>query len=110
MDKLNKQFFEIISNDLEMNAFTGEESLSEGEIINAIADRVRIMMEREIDLLFSYLYRLDVSESDVHAILFSSKGEDAIIAIAELIWQRQKKRMETKKLYKQDGSIEGWEW
>lgn len=110
MDNISRQSFEIISGDLELGVSEDSETLNEKEIISLIADRVRLMMETEIDLLFSYLYRLDVSEKDVHDILFQFKGEDAIYSIANLIWNRQKKRIETKKKYKQSDHIEGWEW
>lgn len=109
MDSLSRQSFESISNNLDLQIQTPD-GLSEQEIIILIADRVRVMMEKEIDLLFSYLYRLDVSERDVHEILFNFKGDDAISSIAKLIWVRQKQRMETKKKYIQDDPIEGWEW
>jgi hypothetical protein len=110
MDNISRQSFEIISGDLDLNTLENQDSLGEKEIIKLIADRVRVMMETEIELLFSYLYRLDVSEKAVRDILFKFKGEDAIFSIANLIWNRQKQRMETKKKYKQNDQIEGWEW
>ena len=110
MNNLFKNSYELIATDLEIERQEDDINSDEVHMIEMIADRVRVMMDREVELLFSYLYRLDVAVYKVNAILFQHKGEDAIMAIAELIWNRQKRRMETKLKYKQDDHIEGWEW
>jgi len=86
-----------------------EERASDELMIEEIAVRVADMMDQNIDLLMSYLYRLDIEESKINHALKMSNVILAPKALAELIWERQKQRLETKKKYKQ-GPIEGWEF
>ena len=84
------------------------EHSSQEEILIHIADRVAKLLKADPDLLMSYLYRLDVEQKRIEfAIKHSPMPLN--VTIAELIWQRQKQRIETKKKYKQD-PIEGWEF
>ena len=55
------------------------------------------------------MYRLDVDEDKVGTIISGVRKGDPIKALAELIYQRQLQRVETKLQYKQD-PIEGWQW
>ncbi len=85
------------------------ESLDEEALLEMILSRVNELLETDIDLLLSYLYRLDVEEVKInqalslHAILPANEG------IARLILERQKRRMLTKKKFKQK-PIKGWEF
>jgi len=96
-----KQFIE--------NLTTSEGELDEKLIVDAISQRVADMMETNMELLLSYLYRLDIEESKINHALDMGTLTPPHIGIANLIWERQKQRMETKKKYKQD-PIEGWEF
>lgn len=110
MHKVSQDSFELIANDLGIESEKETDQFSEQEMIEHIAARVQQLIDREPDLLFSYLYRLDVSEHAVNKILLNPAGINAVWDIATLIWHRQLKRLETKKKYKQDDHIEGWEW
>jgi len=78
-------------------------------ILRMIEDRVIHLMETDIDLLMSYLYRLDIEEADIHLVLGPLGPEKPSLGLAELILARQQKRIDTKKKYKQF-PIEGWEF
>jgi len=82
--------------------------LSDEEMILHIADRVERMLKGDPDLLMSYLYRLDVTQKSIKEA-FEFSIFPAHVTFANLIWARQKQRIETKKKYKQD-PIEGWEF
>jgi len=82
--------------------------LSDEEMILYIADRVERMLKGDPDLLMSYLYRLDVTQKSIKEA-FEVSIFPAHVTFANLIWARQKQRIETKKKYKQD-PIEGWEF
>ncbi len=82
---------------------------NEQDIIDAIRQRVGYMLEIQPDLLMSYLYRLDVLEKDLKRVLNQNKTGDIIDDFTQLIWRRQKQRLETKAKYKQ-APIEGWEF
>jgi len=66
-------------------------------IIDAIAERVREMLDKNPELLFSYMYRLDVEERVINHELRKDNPVPADVALANLIWDRQKKRLEFKK-------------
>lgn len=104
MDSENKHIAEIVSSDLDLNI---PMELTDEEMILHIADRVEQMLKGDPDLLMSYLYRLDVEEKKI-AQAMETSVMPVHVTFANLIWERQKQRMATKKKFKQD-PIEGWE-
>jgi len=94
-----------ISSDLDVQL---PDSLSDEEMIMHIADRVEQLLKGDPDLLLSYLYRLDVEEKKIAAALETSIMP-VHVTFANLIWERQKQRMETKSKFRQD-PIKGWEF
>lgn len=107
---INKESFVAIQGALEIPAQT-EEGLKEEEMIIQIERRVAELMERDMSLLMSYLYRLDIKESKINFCLDPKNLLHPYTCLASLIWERQKQRILTKIKYKQEGSVEdGWEW
>ena len=86
------------------------ETLSESDLYNAIKDRVAYLLETSPDLLMSSLYRLDVLEVKINAVLAPDSPVAPIEGLARLILERQKERIATKKKYKPDPPISGWEF
>ena len=78
-----------------------EPSISEEELFQLLANRIALMIERELEILLSLMYRLDINEAKVHHALSPLSAEPANIALAKLVWERQKQRAYTKKFYKQ---------
>ncbi len=74
----------------------------EEKLITLLATRVAEMLDHEPDLLFSTLYRLDVLEYKINAVLHS--GEDPARGIARLIVERQKEKLETRSKWRKDWS------
>lgn len=105
MDEIKNQLSRKIAQDLDMDI---SEEQTDEEMIKHISYRVDQMLKGDPDLLMSYLYRLDVEEKNIKAAMETSITP-AHVTFANLIWQRQKQRMETKRKYKQD-PIEGWEF
>ncbi|NNF35613.1 MAG: hypothetical protein HKN68_16015 [Saprospiraceae bacterium] len=85
------------------------ESLDEDSLYEMILSRVNELLETDVDLLLSYLYRLDVEEHKITNALSMNAILPANEGIARLILERQKQRMITKKKFKQD-PIKGWEF
>ena len=73
-----------------------EAEKSEVPIVDWIAERVADLLDRDPELLFSYLYRLDVPESSVDRVIRTG-GEEVAYQLAELILRRQEQRQQTKK-------------
>lgn len=74
--------------------------LDEVTLISMIEKRVEQLMADNPDLLFSFLYRLDVDEHKIQSALHS--GNDIARALAILIVQRQRVRIDTKIKYRID--------
>jgi len=73
------------------------------DLINALAERVAYMLDKEPGLLFSTLYRLDVLEHKINAVLHGS-SEDPARGLARLIVERQKEKLKTRGT----GWTKGW--
>ncbi len=84
--------------------------MSERELFIAIRERVEYLLEKNPDLLMSYLYRLDVLEHKIKAVLSPNAIIPPIEGLAKLILDRQKERIEFKKNYKAGPTIPGWEF
>jgi len=85
-----------------------EEQASEADLLAAITDRVSELLHSDIELLFSYLYRLDVEESQIDFIINQQKTVAVNDGLAKLIFDRQMARQRTKMSYKQE-PIDGWD-
>ena len=78
-----------------------DHDMTEGELLQLLESQVAHYIEHNLDFLLSSLYRLDISEKLVRTALLPSSDIPANIAIAKLILERQKKRVQTKQFYKQ---------
>jgi len=75
-----------------------ESILDEPALLDLFTTRVEELMQHDLDLLLSSLYRLDVEE---YKIQFALRSGDVPPArgIAKLILDRQKERLRTKSMY-----------
>lgn len=64
-----------------------------------IASKVAEMLDENADLLFSYLYRLDVDERLIKHVMAGSQHVPIHIGLAKLILDRQIQRVKTQKMY-----------
>lgn len=97
-DKINK--------DLELE-FGDTTNVSEEQLLQAITERVLHLLDRNPELLFSYLYRLDVLEHKIQYALNQQTIVPPHQALAQLILERQKQRIMTKRKFKQE-PLKGW--
>jgi hypothetical protein len=81
---------------------------SEEELVQLLAERIALMLEREPDHLMSLLYRLDVLEKKIIPVMHPLAPEPAHIGLARLVLERQKQRMETKRSVKTEELDEKW--
>jgi len=81
----------------------------DSDFLNLVTERVAELMETNMELFFNHLYRMDIDERRIHQILQNpEESESVYLSIARVIIDRQKKRIETKRKYKQK-TIEGWD-
>ncbi len=85
------------------------ETFDESQVYKIILERVRALLHQDPNLLFSYLYRLDILEHKINHVIQQQKSIPIDEGLSKLILERQKERVETKEKYKQD-PIEGWEF
>jgi len=84
------------------------EPADEAAMLDLIAARVSELIADEPDLLFSYMYRLDIDQDKIEEALIPG-NEPVEMQLARLILTRQKQRLATKARYKVD-PIDGWEY
>ncbi|MEZ4911682.1 MAG: hypothetical protein R2774_12585 [Saprospiraceae bacterium] len=70
------------------------------QIIDVIENRVIELLNSDTGLLFSSLYRLDVSEKFIQQAFMTEQDETVSRKLAILIYTRQKERAEVKKQIK----------
>lgn len=102
MEREFQDMKELISRQLELLEDPVRQDPEE-EFIRMIAIRVEELMESNMELFFNHLYRMDVDERKV-ALALSPDGheeESVYITIARLIYDRQRKRLDSKRRYKQ---------
>ena len=85
------------------------EEVNSDELLQAIHNRVEYLRELQPELLFSYLFRLDVDECKVRYIIEAPQVSNKVEALSKLIFDRQMKRYKTK-LELPQKPIEGWQW
>lgn len=112
MKKETKETAKLIARDFGMEK-VGQKELTEEELLRLLESQVAYYIEHQLEFLLSSLYRLDISEKLVRTALLPSSDVPANVAIAKLILERQKKRVQTKQFYKQpklDDMGEEWEF
>ena len=71
------------------------------DFINPVSEKVLEMLTETPDLLFSYLYRMDIDETKIKWALAPEAKDEAHIGLAKLILERQLQRIQTQKQYPQ---------
>lgn len=77
-----------------------DERLTEDQIIQLLADEIDHLMQYRMEWLLSKLYVMDVGEADVGAALHPANPVPANLALAKLVYERQRRRAHTKAMYK----------
>ncbi|MFT5913330.1 MAG: hypothetical protein ACI9XO_004877 [Paraglaciecola sp.] len=69
---------------------------SEKELFEMLCDQIAYMIEYRMEFLLSLLYRNDILEHKISFALSPHCPNPANIALAKLVMERQRKRIETK--------------
>jgi len=70
------------------------DKFSEEEILRRLADRIVTILERGPDTFCQLMYRLDISEKKLNAIL---NEDDVALKIARLIYDRQLQKIQSRR-------------
>lgn len=71
---------------------------------NHLTERIKMLIEKDFERFLNTLYRIDVSEVKVHAVLTSAGKNEIPEQLADLIIERQLQRLKTQQLYR-DGKL-----
>jgi hypothetical protein len=104
--KWKKEELALIVNKFEIEAPNGP--VTEEDLVNVLADRIAEMIDRNIDMLLSLLYRLDIEEEKINKALTLNQVIPTNVGLAHLIIERQKERNRSKENYKVE-KIDGWD-
>ena len=99
MDNNTEQVQELIIKDFELESV--KEGLTEEELFDILSNHIAYMIERQLEMLMSLMYRLDIDEKKVNYALSPFSPDLPNIGIAKLVLERQKQRVFTKAYYKQ---------
>jgi hypothetical protein len=103
----NAETTALIVRDFELT--TPDKVMDESELLAYLADVIAYMIDKKLDYLLSLLYRLDVAEDKINRALMPGNAEDANVALARLVIDRQKKRIATKRAYREQNPS-NWNW
>ncbi|MEL6140443.1 MAG: hypothetical protein AAFQ37_01545 [Bacteroidota bacterium] len=98
-DALIHSTTELLRKDFELRPLD-EQRLSEAEVIQLLADEIDRLMQTRLEWLLSKLYTMDVGEADVSAAMHPASPIPANLALAKLVYQRQRRRAYTKAHFK----------
>ncbi len=79
--------------------------ISEGtpqeDLAEAVRQRIKFLLDTDMERLLHTLYRIDVAESKVRKILSETDPDLIDMALAELIIERIQQKIETRRKYSQ---------
>lgn len=84
-------------------------TLTEAELLEYLSDAIAYMMEHRMDFLMSLLYRLDIAEDKIANALLPGNEDPANVALAKIVWERQKLRAATKQAFREQNPTQ-WNW
>jgi len=73
------------------------QTLSEESILKLLADKVVQVLERGPETFFQLMYRLDISEKKLNAVL---EDDNVAAKIARLIYDRQLQKIQSRQAFK----------
>ncbi|MBS1733321.1 MAG: hypothetical protein JST02_08505 [Bacteroidetes bacterium] len=89
-----------------------QESLGEERLIEILSHKINELIENDFSRLVQLLYSIDVSEQKLKSLLRENPDTDAGRIIAHLILERQKQKLQSKEIFRQnpelDDSEEKW--
>jgi hypothetical protein len=85
------------------------EAITEQQLLAVLAERIADLLERQPEYLMSLLYRLDVLEEKIRPVMHPGAAEPVNWALARLVLERQKQRVETKRSVRPEPLGDEWQ-
>lgn len=77
-------------------------TISQDEMRHQLATHINYLINHDFEKLVFSLYRIDVDEARMRALLAKKDGEDAAFLISDLIIERQLQKIESRKKFRQE--------
>jgi hypothetical protein len=88
-------------------ALTVPESVTEEELILLLSTKINDLIQNDFSSLLTLLYRIDVDERKLKAMLQQNPDSDAGLLIAHMVLDRQKQKQATRKQFREDQNKTG---
>lgn len=88
-------------------ALTVPESVTEEELILLLSTKINDLIQNDFSRLLTLLYRIDVDERKLKAMLQQNPDSDAGLLIAHMVLDRQKQKQATRKQFREDQNKTG---
>lgn len=102
----DKQVYDIISSGFDIGI---SEEITLDTIKIALTERIRYLLDHNMEHLVSLIYRIDLNQQKVDGIFSTSSKDDIAAELSEAIIERQLLKVRTRNFYKSKpdkGSIE----
>ena len=70
---------------------------SENDLLRLLAEKINHLIVNDFNKLISILYRADISEKKLNALLANNRNEDAGMLIAVLFLERQAEKLRSRR-------------
>ncbi len=88
-------------------ALTVPESVTEEELILLLSAKINDLIQNDFSRLLTLLYRIDVDERKLKAMLQQNPDSDAGLLIAHMVLDRQKQKQASRKQFREDQNKTG---
>ena len=96
---MNKEIVHIINDSFSLQT-------TENDFMQVLADKINDLILHDFNKLISALYRADISEKKLNALLAENKNEDAGKLIAALFIERQSEKIKSRQEHRRDHNID----
>ncbi len=103
MTQINTNLIPEINNSLDLQL---ADSLTYEQLHEKLTAVINHLINHDFEKLIFYLYRIDVHEEKMKHLLEQREGENAAGLIADLIIERQLKKIESRKQFLRDDNID----
>ena len=78
------------------------------ELLHLLSLFIQELINKDFEQLLFLLYKIDVAEKKVKEAILNSEPENAHIVIAQMIIDREKQKIETRKIYSSETDNSDW--
>ena len=96
---MNKEIVHIINESFSLQT-------TENDFMQLLADKINDLILHDFNKLISALYRADISEKKLNALLAENKNKDAGKLIAQLFIERQSEKIRSRRESRRDHNID----